>query len=223
MRFNYWQTLTEGSYYHIYNRTINQETLFKDYPDRHYFLKQWHSYLGNYLDTYAYCLMANHFHFIVQVKTVDNHFRDSVRKENTVAAVSFLNDEKDLNTFLEDQFKRFFSSLAHTFNKKYKRHGSVFQKRFKRIELVTLAQILNKICYTHHNPLHHNAAYEYVAWEFSSYKAYISNKITKVNRTEGLKLFDELGRVDTFISYHKGFHENWVQDQKWRDFHEKGF
>jgi putative transposase len=220
MRQNYWQTLYSECYYHIYNRTNNHELLFLDYPDRKHFLKQWQHYLGDYVDTYAYCLMSNHFHFIVKIKTVGDNVLKCAEKEKTQAAQKFVNQTIDFDTFLEDQFKRFFSSYALSLNEKYKRNGSLFQKKFKRVELTTLLAIVNKICYVHHNPLHHGSSTYYDGWEYSSYKAYLSTNPTKICREEGLKLFDDAKSIDFFKSYHQSFHENWIDNQKWKDFEE---
>jgi putative transposase len=221
MKQNYWQTFYENSVYHVYNRTNNKELLFIDRPDRQFFMRQWQTYLGDYLDTYAYCLMSNHFHFVVKIKTPNEGYWQSVKAEKTVASMQFLEGKIELNAFLEDQFKRFFTSYANTINKKYKRHGSLFQKRFKRVEQITLLNILTKICYTHHNPLHHNAASFYDGWEFSSYRAYLSDKPTKISRNDGLKMFDDNHNLDFFVAYHQSYHENWVQGKKWEDFEDK--
>jgi putative transposase len=222
MRQNYWQKLYENCFYHIYNRSINKETLFRDEKDKKYFMEQWQYYLGSYMDTYAYSLMRNHFHFIAKVKTPDDDFYACVKKEKTVASFKFVANEIDLNTFLEDQFKRFFTSIAATYKKKYNRQGSLFQKRFKRIELSTLFQILDKICYVHHNPIHHSVTTTYEAYEYSSYRAYLSDKPTKISRLEGLELFSDKGSVEFFVQFHKNYHDNWRELNLSKDFDELG-
>jgi putative transposase len=222
MKQNYWQTFYVNSYYHVYNRVTSGALLFVDYAERQFFMKQWQRLLGPYVDTYAYCLMSNHFHFIIKVKEADALYWEHLKKEKTVAARAFLEGKIDLNAFLEDQFKRFFSSYANKYNYKYKRHGSLFQKRFKRVELTTLAQILNKICYVHHNPIHHNAAAFYDAWEYSSYKAYLSNKPTNIVRTKGLGLFDDNLSIPFFVTFHQSYHENWVHEQRGYDYDFEG-
>ena len=216
MKQDYWQTFYENSFYHVYNRVTHKEALFIDYLDRQFFMRQWDALLSTYVDTYSYCLMSNHFHFIIKVKEPDMDYWACVKAEKTVASNAFLNGEIDINTFLEDQFKRFFSSYAHKYNNKYERHGSLFQKRFKRIELTTLLSILNKICYVHHNPIHHRLATHYEAWQYSSYNAYLSDKPTKICKREGLILFSDKMSIAFFKMYHQEYSENWLQDQ-WID------
>ena len=210
MQINYWQTFYENAYYHVYNRAIGNGLLFLGHDNYQYFLQKWQTYLSNYLDTYAYCLMSNHFHFIVKVKPVNDDFKMSVQNEQTVAAQAFLLQKITLDAFLEDQFKRFLSSYAKSFNKQQSRHGSLFEKRFKRIQQTTYEQLLDKIAYVHHNPLHHNMSPFYDAWAYSSYATYLSNKPTKLKREEGLKLF---GGLPSFISYQDNFHIQWVRSR----------
>lgn len=61
------QPLTEGSYFHIYNRGVNGEPLFKDEGLYTLFLEKYRLYCGEVFDTLAYCLMQNHFHLLVRI------------------------------------------------------------------------------------------------------------------------------------------------------------
>ncbi len=61
--------LQPGVIYHIYNRGNNRETIFHTDGNYHYFLGKYAKYLTPVLDTYAYCLLPNHFHLAVRVKT----------------------------------------------------------------------------------------------------------------------------------------------------------
>lgn len=55
--------------YHIYNRAVGDEKLFRIDDNFLYFLQKYHQYLGDKVDTLAYCLIPNHFHFLVKVKS----------------------------------------------------------------------------------------------------------------------------------------------------------
>lgn len=63
----YLQDLEPTVIYHIYNRTNSKEALFISGTNCLYFLKKYAMYLSVYVKTYAYCLMDNHFHVLVQV------------------------------------------------------------------------------------------------------------------------------------------------------------
>ena len=57
-----------GQYYHIYNRGNNRETLFVEDRNYRHFLRLYAKHITPVADTYAYCLLGNHFHFLVCIK-----------------------------------------------------------------------------------------------------------------------------------------------------------
>ena len=61
-------------------------------------------------------------------------------------------------------------------NKQENRTGSLFQQRFKRVLLLDEYALVAKICYTHHNPIHHGFCEHYDEWLFSSYLRFLTDK-----------------------------------------------
>ncbi len=116
MKIDYWQKLNPGFVYHIYNRTVGKEHLFITDANYQFFLTKWKEYLP-YLDVYAYCLMPNHFHFLVQVKPLDEALYVHLARQQTVKAEQCLMEVITYADYLEDQFKRLFSSYALAYNK----------------------------------------------------------------------------------------------------------
>ena len=57
-----------GRYYHVYNHGNANDTIFKKEENFHYFLQKYAEYLFPILETYAYCLMPNHFHFLIRMR-----------------------------------------------------------------------------------------------------------------------------------------------------------
>lgn len=55
--------LAPGKIYHIYTRGNNQEILFKARENYPYFLGLWFKHISPIADTFAFCLLSNHFHF----------------------------------------------------------------------------------------------------------------------------------------------------------------
>lgn len=56
-------------FYHIYNHANGNENLFIEEENYHFFLQQWDKYISPIADTYAYCLIPNHIHFLIRIKT----------------------------------------------------------------------------------------------------------------------------------------------------------
>ena len=96
------QTIEFGRYYHIYNRGINSCNLFKENSNYEHFLYLYEKYITPIADTFAYCLMSNHFHFLVRIKD-DNEIKleelpnpvkilnpDMFNKKNTKTTYLFL-------------------------------------------------------------------------------------------------------------------------------------
>lgn len=61
--------LESGKYYHIYNHANGFENIFRKGENFSFFLEKYKFHLSAFFDTYAYCLMPNHFHFLVRVKS----------------------------------------------------------------------------------------------------------------------------------------------------------
>ena len=73
---DYYPALYPGEYFHIFNRGNNRENVFYKPENSAYFLKKHTKYLLPILDTYAYCLLPNHFHLLVRVKNVEQILGD---------------------------------------------------------------------------------------------------------------------------------------------------
>ena len=166
------EVLEKNYFYHIYNRGINGTNIFKNEENKKYFLKLFSKHLDQQLATYAYCLMDNHFHFVIHI----------------------INEEK----IVTQSFSNFFNAYAKAYNKQNDRTGSLFEKHFKRIRIEDETYLRNIIQYVHLNPKHH-LEIDYKQFKFSSYQIIISSKTTKLMRDEVLKLFAD---VDNFIFCH---------------------
>jgi len=56
-----------GAIYHVMNRGDRREEIFKDDPDRERFIETLGEACGKTgWQVHAYCLMANHFHLVVE-------------------------------------------------------------------------------------------------------------------------------------------------------------
>jgi len=62
------QPLLPETFYNVYNRGINGEQLFKEERNYGHFLLQYGKFVPPIADTYAYCLLGNHFHLLIRTR-----------------------------------------------------------------------------------------------------------------------------------------------------------
>jgi putative transposase len=180
------QPLIKGQYFHIYNRGVNSENLFKEEKNYHYFLQQYILYCSDVLETHAYCLLKNHFHLLAYVK------------ENV--EVPRKNGEGMFRLNASKQLSHFFNSYAQSINKMYDRPVPLFESPFERKLIDNDSYLASAICYCHHNPQLHGFVTDFKDWEFSSYHAIIDNDNTFVSPQ---KVIDRFGGIAAFKKAHK--------------------
>lgn len=179
------EPLNPGDYYHIFNRGINGEQLFKQKRNYQYFLKKYEKYCTKVFDTLAYNLLGNHFHFIIQVRK-DLVFQDKNGKINV------LDPSKQLGML--------FNSYAQSINSLYKRTGGLFESPFHRKFIADDEYLASAIFYTHSNAQHHGLVKDFRSWPYSSYHEILGNEATFVSREKVLKWF---GGRKAFIEFHE--------------------
>jgi putative transposase len=115
-----------GALHHIIVRGIERRKIFSDDQDRYDFLAR----IGSILEQtrtacYAWALMPNHFHLLLRTGAYP------------VATV----------------MRRLLTGYAISFNRRYRRHGHLFQNRYKSILCQEDAYFLELVRYIHLNPL----------------------------------------------------------------------
>jgi len=58
----------QGKYYHIFNRSIDNNNLFIEPENYKKFLSLYDKYIYPVADTFAWVLMPNHFHLLVRIR-----------------------------------------------------------------------------------------------------------------------------------------------------------
>lgn len=187
--------MLENQFYHIYNRGNNKEEIFLEEKNYIYFLDKFHYYLKDKLNVYAYCLMPNHFHFLIKV----NEF--SFKNE-------FPGSSKIRLSPIEKSFKDFFICYAKAINKAYNRTGSLFQYKFKRKIISSHEYLVRLVPYIHLNPVRAGLVNDVREWKYSSYNKFISN-ITQTNDLVIQKqdVFSWFEGINNFIEFHKLYND----------------
>jgi REP element-mobilizing transposase RayT len=190
-------------YYHLFNHAVGNENLFRKSENYFFFLKKYSHHIEPVADTFAYCLMPNHFHVLIRVKEKEAIQQAILSKKTTkdpnfISEGVHLTDEQCIR-FVSKSFANLFSSYTQAYNKVYDRRGNLFISNFKRKPIESEAYFTNALYYIHHNPTHHGFCRDWRDWRFSSYHALIAQKPTQLKRDEVLTWFGG-------ESYFKQFH-----------------
>ena len=84
--------LEPDSFYHIYNRANGNEKLFASKENYRFFLKRYKDLITPIADSFAYCLLPNHFHFLVRIKTIITSKPTILKREEVI---SYFDDLKN--------------------------------------------------------------------------------------------------------------------------------
>ncbi|MEA5480605.1 transposase [Pseudanabaena galeata UHCC 0370] len=135
----------QGRYYHVYNRGNNCQPIFFDKENYLYFLRLSRYYLvDEHISILAYCLMPNHYHFLVQCNGGN----------------------------LSEAMKLLSLTYTKSINKRFNRVGSLFQGRFKAILVDSDEYLVHLVRYIHLNPVKADLVNSASEWEFSSFSEY---------------------------------------------------
>lgn len=171
-------------FYHIFNRGIDGCDLFREKDNYVHFLRLHEKYIFPVAETYAWCLMRNHFHLLIQMSPLQESNLKSSNNRNLVS----------------QSFSNLFNAYTKAFNKRYDRTGSLFEKNFHRIEVSTESYLRHLVVYIHSNPVHHGFCDNLWDYPWSSYGTILSANPTKLQRSQVIGWFDDKGN---FVEMHK--------------------
>lgn len=185
--------LKSGEIYHVYNRGNNRQRLFYEKENYYYFLAKVREYLSPNCDILAYCLMPNHFHFLIHANR--KSIRHCRKKKHTSEGteIPFL----EMNRFSKG-LQLLLSSYTKGMNKKYSRSGSLFRQntKSKRTSSKLFLEDYSLQCfiYIHNNPVTAGLVYHPDEWEFSSVREYMG--LRDINSLCNVELAKKLLSLD---------------------------
>lgn len=185
--------LQPGTCYHIYNRGINGQNIFLEERNYAFFLNKYSQYVHPFVETFAYSLLGNHFHFLIRTKE-----EGEIRK-----ILNGKKEDKSLSWHLSNAFGSLFKSYAQAINKHFGRTGGFFEEPFHRIEVNDDAYFSWLVWYIHFNPQKHGFTDDYRNYPYSSYQSYLLEKNTRLNKRE---VFNWFGDQNGFIKFHEAQH-----------------
>jgi REP element-mobilizing transposase RayT len=202
---NYHIPLQPEHHYHIFSRAVGAEKLFLNDENYRYFLHKLNEHISSVASLWAYCLIPNHFHLLVEIKS-----ESDIKLAFEKAKKSKTFQPELISDFVMERFSNCLNAYTKAFNKQNKRQGALFMNYLRRVEMENDSQFTSTLFYVHKNPVHHGLVKEIGPWKWSSFPAYLSEAPTKLKRNEGLEWF---GGQEEFIKFHnqpidlKGFDE----------------
>ena len=175
--------LIPGYFYHIYNRAVEGNRLFREWKNYDFFLDKVKKYLLPEGDVLAFCLMPNHYHFLIRIAS--QNFSKAMHK----LALSYV----------------------VAFNRKYGRRGRLFNSPFQRIHIKNPMYLLELSRYIHLNPNKAGLSKTPLDWKYSSYAEFVGSKdIDFINPTYILDMLSE-DLFSTLAEQQKSY-QDYVQD-----------
>jgi REP element-mobilizing transposase RayT len=84
--------------YHIFNHANGFENVFREPENYRFFLEKYRKYISPVAETYAYCLMPNHFHIVLRIRKREVIEKLIGNKDNPYPANNFSNLTSNLTS-----------------------------------------------------------------------------------------------------------------------------
>lgn len=193
--------IESGFYYHIFNRGNNSQKIFFIEDNYRFFLKKMKKHISPFASIVSWCLMPNHFHWIVFVRRE----RILLPSSDLITLCEGVTKSRTINQSIGIMLR----SYTRTIQKQEKTTGSLFQKHTKAKALIEEVEIVPaywqtefgteintldgksylETCveYIHQNPVYSGLVKYAEDWEYSSYRDYLGVRNGKLIDYELIK------------------------------------
>ncbi len=139
-----------GGFYHIYNRGAHQVSIVRGPANFLFILRKLKLYSRQFdLTLIAYCLMYNHYHFLI--------------RQNGTHPAGLLP-------------QRVFNSYTKAYNKRYGHSGTLFEDNYKVKPIQTTSHLLHLCRYIHINPVKDGFVADPADWPYSNYLEFVGQR-----------------------------------------------
>ena len=169
----------EGRFYHVFNRGNNKENIFIEEKNYNFFLQKLKLHLLPICNIYAYCLLPNHFHLVLQIKNYNNlptNYKNGKRK-------------------LHQPFSNLLNSYTKSINKAFNRTGSLFQEHLHRNVIDNETYFRDLILYVLLNPVNQGFTNNFKTYPHSSFLATFNSGKTDIMRKEVIDSFENIENI----------------------------
>lgn len=140
----------QGQYYHIYNRGANRQPIFYGKENYLFVLRRMREYSQDlHMTLVAYCLLPNHYHWLVR--------QDGVEAAGRLPQAVF-------------------NSYTKALNSRNNRSGTLFQGPYRVIHVQDDNYLIHLCRYIHTNPVRHGIAADLMLWPYSNYLEWIEQR-----------------------------------------------
>jgi putative transposase len=196
------EQLAPGATYHIYNRANGSEKVFLSSENYNYFIEKYKFYISPIAETFCYCLMPNHFHFLIRIRDEKNLIKFLSDKVSPSTLQGFKTLEglpQNLPKLISLQFSHFFNCYTQAFNKQHQRKGSLLMHPYKRKKVTDKNYLLNLVHYIHFNPIESRLCNKLEDWNYSSYQKILSLEKGFLSSIEVINWFEDF---QNFLVFH---------------------
>jgi len=190
MKKNRYEPLQPATYYHIYNRGNNSQPVFRNHSDCQCFLQRWEKYIWPIADTYAYCLLENHFHATIQT-------RKTIVRPETAELIPVD------SACIQKQFQRFFTSFAMCQHTKNGSNGAVFKRRFQRSEIQNDDHFRRVVAYNLLNPKKHRLQADCYRYPYSSLQFLYRNAPAFLAQDSLYHMFGSAPELERYLRHYE--------------------
>ena len=136
-----------GGIYHIYTRGAGRHPIFFEEENYLFLLQRLKKYVKKFdVGVLAYCLMPNHYHLLLR--------QDGAHSVGLVV-------------------QRTFNSYTKAVNRRYNRSGTLFEGKYKAIEVDKPDYLIHLCRYIHANPVKASLVDRPEAWPYSNYREWM--------------------------------------------------
>lgn len=163
-----------GAYYHIYNRGAARQAIFRAETNYLFVLRRMKQIAAdNQIAVIAYCLMPNHYHWLVR--------QDGDRPAGLLP-------------------QHVFNSYTKAYNKMYQRSGTLFEARFKTKPVDNDEYLLHLCRYIHANPVKDQIVTDLAKWPYSNYHEWVGKRDgTLIDKAFVAAHFPDRSHYATFV------------------------
>ena len=139
-----------GHFYHFYNRGAHRISIFREDDNYLFVLRKMKEYCRSLaLTPITYCLLPNHYHFLIR--------QDG---ENRAGLLP----------------QRVLNSYSKAYNKRYEHSGTLFEGNYRVTLVENEAHLLHLCRYIHANPVKHGLVADLMEWPYSNYLEWIGER-----------------------------------------------